>query len=199
MSNVLVVPAFPGLGKTYFTQKHNTKKRILDSDSSMFSWKYVDHGHARIRNDNFPENYLNYIAWNYHMLQNESPLGDTELGEETSGVIFTSTHKDVLQGLNDYSIPYTVAVPLNRDEIFKRYRQRGDSQDFIDFMDYNYQQYMQDIRSVTRSTKAMDSISQGFSKGMFLNSGSGKVIGSAKSKCSNSKIVLRAVDNSNKE
>lgn len=36
-------------------------------------------------------------------------------------------------------------------------------------------------------------------KVVFYNRGSSRIIGSAKSKCSNSKIVLRAVDNSNKE
>lgn len=40
-NKVLIIAAFPAMGKTCFTE-HNSRytKQILDSDSSLFSWSY---------------------------------------------------------------------------------------------------------------------------------------------------------------
>lgn len=40
-NKVLIIAAFPAMGKTYFAE-HNPEytKQILDSDSSLFSWSY---------------------------------------------------------------------------------------------------------------------------------------------------------------
>ena len=62
--SALVISAFPGCGKTTFYNewRNNSGKRILDSDSSLFSWIYDDEGNKTDkRNPDFPNNYIQHI------------------------------------------------------------------------------------------------------------------------------------------
>ena len=56
-----IVSAFPGMGKT--TYHKNNPKTTLDSDSSGFSWVINESG-EKVRNSEFPQNYINHIKEN---------------------------------------------------------------------------------------------------------------------------------------
>ena len=52
-----VISAFPGTGKSYFHR--NSDSKVLDSDSSKFSW--IEEG---VRHPDFPNNYMTHIKEN---------------------------------------------------------------------------------------------------------------------------------------
>lgn len=144
-NSVLIIPAFPAMGKTYFTE-HNSSytKQILDSDSSLFSWNYSYKGEGRTRNPEFPNNYLNYIAYMYKSLK-EYPAMEIEGLSQVSGIIFTSTHSDVLKGLNMYGLPFTSVIPDSKSILMERLNARNDPMNKM--IDKNYDKFTNDVKT----------------------------------------------------
>lgn len=122
----LVLSCFPAVGKTYlFNNQENKNLKILDSDSSEYSWikrkrteeelqkirdewnsemhllsgdGYID----RIKNDvitdrnpDFPNNYIEHIKNN---------IGKTD-------IILVSSHEDVRKSMRENGINYTLVYP----------------------------------------------------------------------------------------
>ncbi|MGQ2357663.1 hypothetical protein [Pediococcus pentosaceus] len=143
-NKVLIIAAFPAMGKTYFTE-HNSRytKQILDSDSSLFSWNYNHKGNGRNRNLDFPYNYLDYIAYMYKSLQ-EYPVMELEGLSQVSGIIFTSTHSDVLKGLKKYGLPFTAVIPNSKSVLMERLNARNDH--MTDMLDANYDKFTNDVK-----------------------------------------------------
>lgn len=174
MGKTLIIAAFPGTGKSYYTSRRPYySKQILDSDSSMFSWTYNFDG-TRDRNTDFPKNYINYIDyWSYHL--QKYPVMDSDLPlnmNDISGIIFTSTHKTVLEGLTNAHLPYYIVVPKNKADVFARYNLRNDTPEFIENMKKNYDQYMADVKYAADHDAhvklvEVDTIEQEFNKGTF--------------------------------
>lgn len=144
-NKVLIIVAFPAMGKTYFTE-HNSRytKQILDSDSSLFSWSYNHKGNGRNRNLDFPYNYLDYIAYMYKSLQDYPVMGIEGL-PRVSGIIFTSTHSDVLKGLKQYDLPFTSVIPSSKSELMGRLDTRNDP--MAKMIYENYDKFTNDIKA----------------------------------------------------
>ncbi len=115
-----IISAFPGVGKTTFY--NNNRKSTLDSDSSGFSWIYRDT--KKIRNPDFPDNYIKYIKGN---------VGKYEF-------ILVSSHKEVRDALKQNCLHFYLVYPNKMDkcEYIKRYKERGNSQSFIKLLDENW-------------------------------------------------------------
>ena len=144
----LVVSAYPACGKTYFYEKYKDKYKILDSDSSNFSWKERKRTEAELqeikrqwneeshlmsaegyinqikddlikeRDPNFPNNYIQHIKDN---------IGKVD-------TIFVSSHAVVRYAMQCAGIKYITVYPdedcLN-EWIGRMYR-RGNDKSFID-------------------------------------------------------------------
>lgn len=136
-NKVLIIAAFPAMGKTYFTE-HNSKytKQILDPDSSLFSWIYPYKGNNRTRNPDFPTNYLNYIAYMYRNLQ-DYPVLKIEGLSLVSGIIFVSTHSDVLKGLKQYDLPFISVIPSSKSVLMERLDTRNDPMSKMIYENYD--------------------------------------------------------------
>jgi hypothetical protein len=117
----MIIAAFPGMGKTYFSQHTNIK--TLDSDSSLFSW--LEPG---IRNPNFPSNYIQHIKEN---------IGKVD-------VIFVSTHQEVREALVDNGLLFILAYPerSSKESYIQRYIQRGSSPKFVEMMVENWDKFI---------------------------------------------------------
>ena len=136
MKDTMILSAFPGTGKTYFYNKYNGTNGlvILDSDSSNFSWIKDENGNnTTTRNPDFPNNYINHIKEN---------IGKAD-------VIFVSSHDIVRQALNDNDIKYIVVYPDNdcKDEYLERYRNRGNTEEFINMMDKNWDKFIDGMKN----------------------------------------------------
>ena len=59
-----VISAFPGCGKSWCFNNLQDKYKMLDSDSSNFSWAYGEEGQKLGRNPDFPQNYISHIKEN---------------------------------------------------------------------------------------------------------------------------------------
>lgn len=142
-NKVLIIAAFPAMGKTYFTE-HNSRytKQILDSDSSLFSWSYNHKGNGRTRNPEFPYNYLDYIAYMYKSLQ-DYPVMEIEGLPRVSGIIFTSTHSEVLKGLKQYNLPFTAVIPSSKSVLMERLDARNDP--MAKMINENYDKFTNDV------------------------------------------------------
>lgn len=108
-----IYSVFPACGKTYlFENQDDYGLKILDSDSSQFSWKveevedpdYVLIGEGeikplihknKVRNPDFPNNYIEHIKNN---------IGKYDY-------IFVSSHREVRQALDNANIDYTIVYP----------------------------------------------------------------------------------------
>lgn len=159
-----VISAFPGCGKsTYYKEwsqysKENVWRRrnngeqvlnkigepcgekILDSDSSLFSWIYDENGNkTNQRNPEFPQNYINHIK--EHL--------------ETEDIIFVSSHKVVREALEKEGIPYYLIYPRKdmKETWMYRFRRRGNDEAFIKFQDEHWDEFIEDMENETFPTK----------------------------------------------
>lgn len=159
-----VISAFPASGKsTYYREwsqysKNNVWRernngeqvlnnvglpcgdKILDSDSSQFSWvKDVNGNNTDVRNPEFPNNYIQHIK--DHL--------------ETEDIIFVSSHDNVRKALEENNIDYYLVYPDKSllDEWVYRMENRGNNEKFVNFITLNWDKFIDDIESETYPTK----------------------------------------------
>lgn len=102
--NTKIYSVFPACGKTWlYEHQEDYGLKILDSDSSKFSWIYTNkdeygddiRGFRRIRNSDFPNNYIKHIKEN---------IGKYDY-------IFVSSHASVRKALDKEGIDFTIVYP----------------------------------------------------------------------------------------
>ena len=146
--NTVVISGFPAVGKTQFV-KNRKDLKVLDSDSSNFSWTKDNEGNnTKERNPNFPNNYIQHIKDN---------LGKVD-------VILVSSHDIVRKALEDNEIKYYLVYPDKdlKEEYIDRYIVRGNNTNFIDFINDNWDKFIDDIDNETFPLKIK------LSKGTYL-------------------------------
>lgn len=127
-----IISAFPGTGKSYYHSKN--KSTTLDSDSSKFSWIIDDSGNKKVRNPDFPKNYINHIKEN---------IGKYKF-------IFVSSHKEVRDALLNECIFFYLIYPklgMKKDYI-TRYKTRGSDEKFINLISNNWEEWLEEIRKI---------------------------------------------------
>lgn len=124
----IVISAFPGCGKTYFT--NNSGLDVSDSDSSKFSW--LSEG---VRNPDFPKNYIEHI---------KSLEGKVDF-------ILVSSHREVREALVESKIPFHLVYPdeSTKTEYIDRYKRRGSSEKFIELLTENWEEWINELRNQT--------------------------------------------------
>ena len=160
MRKAKVISAFPASGKsTYYREWsqyskdnvwHGGKRhdgsgelcgdKILDSDSSQFSWVKDENGNnTDVRNPEFPRNYIQHIKDNL----------------ETKDVIFVSSHDNVRKALEENNIDYYLVYPDKSllNEWIYRMKNRGNNEKFISFITSNWNKFIDDIEAETFPTK----------------------------------------------
>lgn len=126
---IYVISAFPGLGKSYATKKLVEEGfSVSDSDSSHFN------------KEHFPANYIEHIKskiQDYRDMKTDSPK-----------FIFVSTHKEVRDALIENGIKFVIFYPGvgSKDDIFKRYQERGSNEAFIKHLEVNYDDWIEEIK-----------------------------------------------------
>lgn len=102
--NTKIYSIFPACGKTWlYEHQEDYDLKILDSDSSNFSWLYTNtdengniiRGVRKIRNPGFPNNYIKHIKEN---------IGKYDC-------IFVSSHSSVREALDKEGIDFTIVYP----------------------------------------------------------------------------------------
>lgn len=136
MLKTKIYSVFPGVGKTHLFNNSNGLV-ISDSDSSLFSW-IVEQG-SKVRNPEFPNNYIKHI---------ESLIGKVD-------VILVSTHKEVIQGLIEAGIDFKIIYPNTKLKAYylERYTKRGSDESFIELMDEMWDVFIMDIKCEVRVPK----------------------------------------------
>ena len=99
-----VYSIFPACGKTWlYEHQEDYDLKILDSDSSYFSWTYTNidendntiRGVRKVRNPDFPNNYIKHIKEN---------IGKYDC-------IFVSSHASVREALDKEDIDFIIVYP----------------------------------------------------------------------------------------
>ncbi|GFN32431.1 hypothetical protein [Paenibacillus xylaniclasticus] len=123
-----VISGFPGVGKTALCIRSDIK--VLDSDSSSFSW--ISEG---IRHPDFPNNYMQHI---------EENIGNVDY-------ICVSSHDVVREALEEQGINYTLVYPDRslKDEYMQRYRNRGSADSFVEFIASKWDDFIDGIEQET--------------------------------------------------
>lgn len=100
--NTKIYSVFPACGKTWlYEHQEDYGLKILDSDSSEFSWIWCRDTFGRktkLRNPDFPANYIKYIKENIGWYD----------------YIFVSSHASVREALDAEGIDFTIVYPENR-------------------------------------------------------------------------------------
>jgi len=123
-----IVSGFPAVGKSVLTK--NSHYKVLDSDSSQFSW--IKEGE---RHPDFPDNYMNHIKKN---------IGEVDY-------ILVSSHDVVRQALEENNIEYNLIYPSIdlKEEYIKRFKSRGNDENFIKFIDSKWNDFINNIENET--------------------------------------------------
>ena len=126
----MIISGFPGVGKTYCWQN---KGRVLDSDSSSFSW--LEEG---VRHPDFPQNYIDDI-------KEKIALGEI-FGFD---LIFVSSHAVVRKALVDNGLPFVLVYPEAglKQEYMERFRLRGSCPTFVDMISDNWDKWMTELEA----------------------------------------------------
>lgn len=124
--STLIISAFPGCGKTYYFNHHRDGIKVLDSDSSQFSWIYHEDG-TKERNPEFPDNYIRHIKENM----------------DKQDIIFVSSHEQVRQALYG-NVPFVLVFPVAymKDEWRKRLIDRGSPIEFVKLIMDNWDNWI---------------------------------------------------------
>lgn len=141
VENSLVISAFPGCGKTtaYNHYKDNGDLKVWDSDSSEFP------------KEDFPNNYIEHIKKGI---------------KEGVDIIFVSSHREVREALWRAGIKYALIYPNIelKNEYLKRYKERGNTPEFISLLDKNWHNWIMDFSYCPSNPKFE------LSSGEFINS-----------------------------
>lgn len=130
-----VIAGFPGIGKSACTRRDPT---LLDSDSSLFSWKFGSDGNPildadgrKVRDPEFPANYIAHI---------QSMIGKVP-------AIFISSHAVVRDALVDAGIRFNLVYPDRslKDEYLARYIERGNPPAFVDMISANWDDFLDEL------------------------------------------------------
>lgn len=137
-----VISGFPGVGKTYY--QTNTTRKVLDSDSSKFSW--IEKG---VRHPDFPNNYISHIKSNL----------------DSADVILVSSHANVRDALVVNSIPFTLIYPDKsiKEEYIQRFKNRGSDEKFIEMLYKNWDSFIGELDAQTGCKKIV------LQKGQYLS------------------------------
>ncbi|WP_220456036.1 hypothetical protein [Priestia aryabhattai] len=124
MKKTKIISGFPAIGKSFLFENNHLK--VLDSDSSLFSW--IEKG---VRHPDFPSNYMDHIKEN---------IGKADF-------ILVSSHDVVRKALEDNDIHYTLVYPdiSLKEEYIERYKSRGNDEKFISFIESNWNKFIDDI------------------------------------------------------
>lgn len=138
--NTKIISVFHACGKTYAFKKLNEKGyKILDSDSSQFSWCY-DYNPVnsdkieKYRNPEFPKNYIQHIKEN---------IGKVDY-------IFVSSHKEVRDALIENGIYFTLVYPGRKmkAEWVGRCFLRGSGEKFCQLIADNWDKWIDEMEEV---------------------------------------------------
>jgi len=125
----IIISGFPGIGKShFFRMMENSGKKVLDSDSSSFSW--IEKG---VRNPDFPNNYIKHIKEN---------IGKVD-------IILVSSHNVVRDALVENNILFFLVYPSRdiKDEYIDRYIQRGSDGAFVKLLNDNWDNFISDCEN----------------------------------------------------
>ncbi len=161
-----IISAFPACGKTTFFNKCKEaeelcymvdKFKVLDSDSSLFSWIYDENGNKTdVRNPEFPSNYINHIKENI----------------ETADIIFVSTHKAVRDALREGDIKYYLVYPDIdlKEEWINRFTNRGNTEEFIKLQTENWEKFIGELEEETFPNKIILKTNEGIIDNRLITS-----------------------------
>lgn len=127
-----IISAFPGCGKSYYSNTSNKLEglKVSDSDSSMFSWVLDEEGKSTgVRNPEFPANYMAHIK---------------QLIDDEYDIIFVSTHQEVRDALTEAGLKYILVYPLvdAKETFMGYYKQRKSPDKFIELMDNKWDMFV---------------------------------------------------------
>lgn len=131
--NIRVILGFPGIGKTYaFEHQDELGVRVVDSDSSKFSWLPGRVGVER--NPDFPANYIRHI--------------EEMLDDPTIRFIFVSSHEAVREALVAKGILCVLVHPvegyLSKELMLDILRKRSGDK-FADMVDSNWDIWQSEV------------------------------------------------------
>ena len=159
--DTIIISAFPCCGKSYAFNNYQDTYKILDSDSSKFSWMFRKRTEEELEKEkeiwNSTEHLLSADGW-INQIKNELikvrdpefPKNYIEHIKENIGkadCIFVSSHLQVRQALTDNSIKFCTVYPEPNclDEWVGRMYRRGNDKAFIDFQIKNWDEFVNDI------------------------------------------------------
>lgn len=133
MKNTIIISAFPACGKTYCFNHLQDKYSIADSDSSEFSWRIRPEDNVKVRNEDFPNNYIEHIR---------SLIGQVDF-------IFVSSHDVVRKALEENNLAYYLVYPKNtkenKDIWINRMLDRGSSRSMINFIFNGWDKFIEEM------------------------------------------------------
>lgn len=124
---MIVISAFPGVGKThFFKDQQHFGVRVADSDSSKFP------------KSEFPDNYMRHI-------RDLAKSGETD-------VCLVSSHASVRAALRAHQIPFMLMFPMRecKSEYLERYRARGSDDPFIRLLDTKWDEWISELEEECR-------------------------------------------------
>lgn len=127
-----IIAGFPGVGKS--TAAKIKDWMFLDMESSDYHW-IVDGDGNKERHPEWPINYVDSI------------IDEARNNMRPQLYILISTHNEVLVELDRRGIYYTAVLPRSKDIYIQRYRERGNSEEFIEKLNANFDTFINSVES----------------------------------------------------
>lgn len=127
-----IIAGFPGVGKS--TAAEMKDWMFLDMESSNYHWM-IDEKGDKVCNPAWPTNYVNAIIAASHDCTKPQLY------------ILTSTHNEVLAEFDRLGLYYNAVLPKSKDVYIQRYRERGNSEEFIEKLESNFDAFIKSVES----------------------------------------------------
>lgn len=127
-----IIAGFPGVGKS--TAAKEKDWMFLDMESSDYHW-IIDEDGNKVCNPAWPKNYVNAI------------LAAANDATKPQIYILTSTHNEVLAEFDRLGLYYTAVLPRSKDIYIQRYRERGNTEEFIQKLESNFEEFIKSVES----------------------------------------------------
>lgn len=132
----MIINAFSGAGKTYLAKKYG---HIKDLEPMDYRWIYEDsllhlpkeqrkRNLCRKPNPAWPNNYIHDIL-KYH---------------KNGFIVLIGGSNSIIEYLEAHKIPHLICAPTleQKQDYLSRFRQRGNSKDYIDFWNDNFESFV---------------------------------------------------------
>jgi len=124
----VIVSGFPGVGKTFITQNHDTELKILDAEKECIDF---------FNSKNFNNEYISFLLKSIYDFD----------------IIFIPYFQTLIESLLLHDVNCIIIYPCEtlKTDYIKRFKKRGDCQEFLELVNQNWEIRQYEVNELSKN------------------------------------------------